>query len=133
MGLVADLAQVAERHGAVLLVRFGSAVSGMTHARSDVDLGVLFGKPSVSIEIFSDLLRDLQRLHPGRDVDLAVLDHADPLFLKKVTESCELLYGSRRRLLELKMYAFKRYQDHRKFLAMERRYVETALREMAQR
>jgi hypothetical protein len=25
------------------------------------------------------------------------------------------------------MYAFKRYQDHRRFLAMERAYVERAL------
>ena len=58
-----------------------------------------------------------------REVDLAVLNHADPLFLKKVTEQCQLLAGSLARLQRLQVYAFKRYQDHRPFLALERDYV----------
>ena len=69
------------------------------------------------------VLQDLQSLFPGREVDLAVLNHADPLFLKKVTERCQLLTGSPARLQRLQLYAFKRYQDHRRFLALERDYV----------
>jgi hypothetical protein len=46
---------------------------------------------------------DQQRLAPQREVDVAVIDHADPLFLKKITESCRLLVGSPRRLAELRM------------------------------
>jgi hypothetical protein len=42
-----------------------------------------------------------------------------------------LLHGSPRRLHELKMYAFKRYQDHRRYLAMERDYVARAVRSAA--
>ena len=60
-------------------------------------------------------------------MDVAVLNHADPLFLKQVTERCELVYGSPRRLAEFKMYAFKRYQDHRRYLNMERAYVGRAI------
>ena len=56
-------------------------------------------------------------------MDLAVLNHADPLLLKQVVDGCRLLYGAPRALSELRMYAFKRYQDHRRFLAMERDYV----------
>ncbi len=35
---------------------------------------------------------------------------------------------ARRALQRLKIYAFKRYQDHRKYLEMERRYVERSPR-----
>jgi hypothetical protein len=34
-------------------------------------------------------------------------------------------------LQELKIYAFKRYQDHRRFLAMERDYVARKLQALA--
>jgi len=63
---------------------------------------------------------------PG-PVDLAVINRADPLFLKQILEPCRLLYGAPRTLAELKMYAFRRYQDHRRFLAMEREYVRRKL------
>jgi len=35
--------------------------------------------------------------------------------------------ASPRRLAELKIYAFKRYQDHRRFLDMEREHVRRVL------
>jgi hypothetical protein len=66
---------------------------------------------------------DLQPLSPGREVDVAVLNHADPLFLNQVMESARLLFGSNRRFHELRLKAFKQYQDHRPFLALERAYM----------
>lgn len=65
----------------------------------------------------------MQRVFPDREVDLAVIDHADPLFLKKILENCRLLYGDPRRLQRLRIYAFKRYQDHRRFLDLERAFI----------
>ena len=51
--------------------------------------------------------------------------------VRKITETCHLLHGSPRALQRLKIYAFKRYQDHRKYLEMERRYVEHSLTDRA--
>lgn len=45
------------------------------------------------------------------------------LFLKKITEACRLLYGDPRDLQRLRIFAFKRYQDHRRYLDLERRFV----------
>lgn len=128
-----EIAVIAARFRIVLLVRFGSSVSGRMHARSDIDLGVLLEREPPGFDEFGELLHALQQIFPEREVDLAILDTADPLFLKKVTESCELLFGSPRRLAELRIHAFKRYQDHRRFLAMEQRYVERVLDRMAPR
>jgi predicted nucleotidyltransferase len=121
------LDEIARRHDIDLILRFGSSVSGTLHPRSDVDLAVLLGRSTLSLREHAELAGELQGLFPDREVDLVLIDRADPLFLKKVTERCELLYGSPRRLAELKLYAFRRYQDHRKYLRMEREYVTRVL------
>lgn len=124
-----QIALVARKHGIRLLLRFGSTVTGRLHQRSDVDLAALVERVPSSLQAHGELLQDLQQLFPDREVDLALINRADPLFLKKITEACLLLHGSLRELQRLKIYAFKRYQDHRKYLEMERRYVERALRD----
>ncbi len=121
------LDRIAATHGIRLILQFGSTVTGAVHPRSDVDVGVLLDRPHMPLDEHTRLLVDLQRLFPGAELDLAILNHADPLFLKKVTEGCRLVYGSPRLLQRLRLYAFKRYQDHRKYLEMERRFVARAL------
>ena len=121
------LEQIAPRHSIELILAFGSMVTGRVHPRSDLDLAVLLGGPALSFAELADLRHELQSLHPDHEVDVAIINHADPLFLKKITERCRLLYGSPRRLAELKIYAFKRYQDHRRYLAFEGAYVRRTL------
>lgn len=121
--------EIAERHRVALLLQYGSTIGGPTHARSDVDIGVLYDGPAPSFLDQGRLIADLEACFPGRQVDLAVLDHADPLFLHRVVERCRLLAGSPRRFAELKIYAFKRYVDHRPYLAMERTYLDRVLAE----
>lgn len=118
---------IAVRHAADLLLRFGSTAGGVAHPHSDVDVGVLLRDPEPTLARLGAVQADLQELFPGRPLDLAVLNRADPLFLRKVLERCELLAGSPRRLAELRIYAFRRYVDHRRFLAMERDYVARRL------
>ncbi len=98
-----ELAEIVRRRGVSLLIQFGSTVSGRTHPRSDVDLAALFEGDVPSLEAQGELQQDLQRAFPGNEVDLAVLNRADPLSLKKVLEGCRLLAGSPRRLAELRM------------------------------
>ena len=122
---------VARRHGIRLLLQFGSTVSGNVHPRSDVDLAVLLDRPALSFQEHADLHHDLQSFYPDREVDLVLLNRADPLLLRKIIESCRLLYGPVRRLQEFWIYAFKRYQDHRKYFEMERDFVKRALKAIA--
>jgi predicted nucleotidyltransferase len=118
-----ELAALANRHHVRLLLQHGSTVRGTTHAKSDLDLAVLMDGSRVSTDEYLNLASQLQQLFPGQEVDLVLLNHADPLLLKRVTDAAALLYGDPAHLRDLKLYAFKRYQDHRRFLAMERDYV----------
>ena len=117
------LDRIARRHRVQLILQHGSTVTGAVHAKSDIDLAVLFERIPAVTDTSLELAGQLQQLVPGREVDLVLLNHADPLLLKRVTDACVLLYGSPAALRDLKLYAFKRYQDHRRFLEMERAYV----------
>jgi len=121
------LAAVAEEYGVDLMLLFGSVAAGRARPDSDLDLAVRFSGTVPAMREVSRLQLALQELFPERKLDLAILNRADPLFLKQITDRCALLYGSERTLAELKMYAFRRYQDHRPYLAMERDYVRRFL------
>ncbi|HLA91013.1 MAG TPA: nucleotidyltransferase domain-containing protein [Gemmatimonadaceae bacterium] len=123
----ADLERIARTYGIRLILQFGSTVTGQLHPASDVDLAVVLDRPAPTLEERAGLLHELQGLFPDREVDLAILDRAGPLFLGKVTESCRLLHGEPSALQRLKLYAFRRYQDHRKYLYLERRFVARAV------
>jgi predicted nucleotidyltransferase len=119
----ADIAPLARKHRILLLVQFGSTVTGRSHPRSDVDIGVLLEEVPSSFDALSDLVTDLEALAPGREVDVAILNHADPLFLRRVMDEARLLFGTPHRFAELRLLAFKRYQDYRPYLELERQYV----------
>ncbi len=115
--------RIAKKFNLRLILLFGSAVSKKVHSQSDIDIAVLFQKPNLSFKKYSNLHLELQRLFPKVEVDLALLNQADPLFLKKITEKCAILYGKPRDLALLKIYAFKRYVDHQKFFKMEEEFA----------
>jgi len=60
-----QIAPIAKKHGIILLLRFGSSVTGMLHERSDVDLAVLLERVPRSLEAHAELLHDLQQLFPS--------------------------------------------------------------------
>jgi predicted nucleotidyltransferase len=122
-----DLKDIAQKHGIVLVLKFGSSVTGRMHLRSDVDLAILLDRSTITLQEHAELLQSLQPLFPERELDLALINHADPLFLKKITDNCELLLGPPERLQALKLYAFKRYQDHRRYFELERQFAERFL------
>ena len=121
------LAALARRHGIALVIRFGSTVTGHTHPGSDLDLGVLFERLPERLAAELEVMADLQALEPGTEVDVTVLNRADPLLLRQVTDHAALEYGTPERFDAFRRYAFKRYQDHRRFLDLERQYVDRAV------
>lgn len=117
------VAAVAAKHGLKLVVLFGSAAAGTERADSDVDIAVKFGAGDCGLGRFFDVQHELSAMFGERHVDLSVLDHADPFFMKKIAERHVFLYADPGEDTSFLLLAFKRYQDHRPYLAMERRYV----------
>lgn len=124
--------ELAHRHDLSLILLFGSRVTGKEHPRSDTDVAVRFRSEVPGLLEQGALISDLQDILPQREVNLAVINRADPLFLKKIVENCRLLYGETRELHQLKIYAFKRYHDHRPYFQMERNFVNRFLKKTRQ-
>lgn len=121
------LRELAQRFGVRLILQFGSTVTGATHDRSDLDLAVQFDTPHVSFQTVMEMQEALQARFPGSKIDLAILNLADPLFLKKIVESCRILFGIPQDFARLRLHAFKAYQDFRPYLELERRHVARRL------
>lgn len=125
------LQELAQRFGIRLILQFGSTVTGTTHDRSDLDLAIQFETPNVSFQTVLEMQEALQARFLGCKVDLAILNWADPLFLKKIVESCRVLFGMPQDFSRLRLHAFKAYQDFRPYLELERRHVAQRLSALA--
>ncbi|NGZ58969.1 MAG: hypothetical protein CV081_00515 [Nitrospira sp. LK265] len=124
---VSRLRELAQRFRVRLILQFGSTVTGTTHDRSDLDLAVQFESSHASFQTVLEMQEALQARFPGSKIDLAILNRADPLFLKKIVESCRILFGMPQDLARLRLHAFKAHQDFRPYLELERRHVARRL------
>src|ERR1700746_520351 len=89
------LRDISHRHGIRLLVQFGSSVAGPVHARSDLDLGVLLACPAPTLRQLGEIHVALQSLVADRQVDVAILNRADPRFRKKAPSAAACWRGHR--------------------------------------
>ena len=104
-----------------LIVLFGSALTGASHKKSDIDLAFLFDRP---VDILSLTNRVIRLLHTDK-VDVIDLKHASPLLKYSVAEKGKLLYEkSPGMFFEFYSLAFKEYVDTRKL----REARETAIK-----
>ena len=82
---------LAQKRRILLVFLYGSAVSGRTHAASDVDIGILFGAvPNVSQT--NALTAELSSVL-GKEVDLVVLNHASPILKMQVLKKGVLAFA----------------------------------------
>ena len=92
--------------------------------KSDIDIAVKYKNFDFTFKGLGGLSFDIQEVFGlENEVDIAVINLADPFFLKKITEHPQLIFGTNRALAELEMYAFKQYIDHKKYLEMEKEFV----------
>lgn len=129
---VRQIKKIAKQFRLKMILLFGSSVKGSLHPKSDLDIALLRegekGDQSLSFGEYADLLHALQQIFPHQKIDLSFINRADPLFLKKIVENCQLLFGSPKKLQELKIYAFKRYQDHSPYFKIEEQFVQSYLK-----
>jgi predicted nucleotidyltransferase len=94
-----------------LIVLFGSALTGASHKKSDIDLAFLFDRP---VDILSLTNKVIRLLHTDK-VDVIDLKHASPLLKYSVAEKGKLLYEKAPGMFfEFYLLAFKEYVDTKK-------------------
>ncbi|PIS18155.1 hypothetical protein COW38_02010 [Candidatus Collierbacteria bacterium CG17_big_fil_post_rev_8_21_14_2_50_45_7] len=109
-----------------LILLHGSQVTGLLHDKSDIDIAVLSSDQDGKIQIGS-LMTDLTEIFENNHIDITNLNHADPLLLKTVTSSAQLLSGSKSDFDNLQNYAFHTYNDYLPYLHYEANFVRSIL------
>jgi len=98
--LAASLRPVFERHGIVRAIAFGSLARGEATRHSDLDLIVIQETDARFLDRYDPLLREIQQVVSGRDVDLLIytpqeLAHmADRKFIATALREGKTIYES---------------------------------------
>ena len=124
-----QLQPVAQKFGVRLIVLFGSVVRGRIHEESDIDVAVLTERPLT----FNKRLKLWSALSPlfSMDVDLTVLNHAEPVLKFQVARHGKVLFEQHPLTWDnWKSYAYRQYWDTEKFRADLGRYISRVAEEM---
>lgn len=119
------LKKIARKYKLELVVLFGSMAKGKTRKESDADVAV---KSRVKLN-FREQLRlagALQNVF-NREVDLSLIEYANPLLLHQIFKEGKLLYGSKSSFSSSSLYAFHRYNDYAPYFQREARMVKQAV------
>ena len=125
-----ELLPVAKKFGVRLVVLFGSAARGKTHAESDIDVGVLMER----VPTFNQRLKLWQALCElfQAEIDLAILNHAEPVFGSEVARDGKLLFESEKFAWEnWRAYKIHQFWDTKKFRDDLERYIARCAEEIA--
>ena len=129
----AQIGKVARRYHLDLIVLFGSRAKGHARASSDVDVAVRAFKPGWigkrrvprwkwNLDVIGAVS---SAVDDRRDVDVAFLNRATPLFMFEVARYGKLLYERKSGdFAVFRSYAARRYDDNAKFFWLTRQYLE---------
>jgi len=122
-----SIKKIAEKYDLKLILLFGSLARGQERDDSDVDIGVVMNK-NLDLRQELSVISELTAIFK-REVDLSILNHANPLLLHQATKGAVLLYGSEREYFKFRLYAFHRYNDYAPYFKMEEQLNKRLIKE----
>ncbi|MBI3163726.1 MAG: nucleotidyltransferase domain-containing protein [Chloroflexi bacterium] len=122
-----QLQPIAKKYGLRFIVLFGSTARGRTHAESDIDVGVYVERPitfNKRLRLWLELCKAF-----NAEIDLAVLNHAEPVFGALVSRDGKLLYeGKKYAWRNWRSYKIRQYWDTKKFRDDLERYLSRRIK-----
>jgi predicted nucleotidyltransferase len=124
-----QLQPIAQKFGIRFIVLFGSVARGRTHEESDIDVGVYMDKP-IAFNKRLKLWLALSELFQT-EIDLAVLNHAEPVFGFEISRDGQLLYENKIYAWEnWRSYKTRQFWDTKKFRDDLKRYISRRANEV---
>lgn len=103
--------------GLAAVYLFGSAARGSLTPKSDIDIAMLFEENAERIDIVS-LMADLSGA-VGRDVDVVILNRAEPRLYHEIVRTGKILFEKNRRYRILREVKNRKlYEDYRRLHAI---------------
>lgn len=120
------LIHISRKYKLSLIVLFGSYATGKVHNKSDKDIAVWTRKDNINeLKLFYDFLN----LYNSGNIDLLLLNRADPLTQYEVAVKGKPLYEDEDgRFRQFQIYAMKRNDDGKKFYNLDKLYIKRFLK-----
>ncbi len=123
------LRDICKQSNLSLVVLFGSYSRGRADKNSDLDLAVMVDKKIINDDLEFSLLTTFVNLVQRDNLDLVLLNRADPLLQSQIACYGTLLYEKSPGLFNwFKVQAMKNYDDAQKFIQLGEAYVHNFLK-----
>ena len=105
---------------------FGSIVQGRTNPLSDIDIALLIDRERIKEEIYpygykAHILADLVQLLKTNNVDLVILDEANPLLRHRILYYGKIIYNRKeRKRIKFQIDTINKYNDFKYLLKLHR-------------
>jgi len=114
------------KHGIKMVLLYGSQASGNNNTKSDIDLGLLLKDDFYN---FEEIIKDLMLVFKENIIDVAILNHADPVLKFEIISNYKILFCQEDDIfLEFYLNTIKQYNDTKKFRILEELYLENFVR-----
>jgi uncharacterized protein len=112
------IARIAKKFRLKLIIIFGSFANGKNRKDSDLDIAIL-GLKEVCLKEQISLTNELSKIF-NKNIDLSVLNKANPLLLFEANKNSILLFGNKEEFMKFKLRAFNAYNDYAPYFEMEK-------------
>ncbi|MBT1279621.1 nucleotidyltransferase domain-containing protein [Thermoanaerobacter sp. CM-CNRG TB177] len=127
------LKEFVNKYNISLILIFGSYAKGRARESSDLDIGIKFDK-NIDMNLYSSILRELVEIFNREDIDVVVLNYADPLLRFEIIASCKVLYQAySEAYIDFYLYSVKSYDDVKKLRKLEENYLKKGIKNELQR
>jgi|SRR6056297_251984 len=112
-----------------LMVIFGSFITEYFNHQSDIDLAVLATDINLIKDNKSIILKKLGNLFEHREIDLILLNHADPLLKFNIAAEGKIIYEKETGIYnKFKVRAMNEHNDAKKFYKLDKKYINDFLK-----
>ncbi|AIS51954.1 DNA polymerase beta-like protein [Thermoanaerobacter kivui] len=127
------LNEFVNKYNPSLILIFGSYARGRVHELSDLDIGIKFDK-NIEMALYSSILKELVEIFNREDIDVVILNYADPLLRFEIISSCKVLYQAYpEAYLDFYLYSVKGYDDVKRLRKLEENYLKKGIKNELQR
>lgn len=122
------LLKIFAKYELTLLIVFGSYNSENFNKNSDIDLAIKVKKPDEILKDRDKVLNEISVIFDYRDIDLVLLNYAEPLIKYKIACEGKVIYEREKGLFRrFQVRAMSEHNDAQKFYELDKKFINDFL------
>jgi len=126
---VKEINMAGKKYNLLLVLVFGSQITGKINQESDLDIAVLDAEQE-NYKRFGKLYLAFSDIFKNYSIDLRFIKNSEPVFLYQVFKNSQLLYGDTQLYYNYKAFAYKRYVDSKPLFDLKKKILSKNQKEL---